>query len=394
MWRDAIEALFQPIAVGGITLPTRFVMPGMNRGWYDGGVPAERYGPYYAERVRHGAGLVITGACPVDHPSASAMTDPPINAKSAVGWSKAAEAVRAAGGHLFQQLWHEGAIRVAEKGFYPDAPTLSPSGLACAGRPNGRAATLDELDDIIAAFADAAVCARDAGFSGVEIHGAHGFLIDQFLWADTNLRDDRYGGDTLAERSAFPLAIVQAVRGAVGPDFPISFRFSQWKEVAFEARIMDPATEMAGFVAALEEAGVDMLHASDRYFWKPDNDVAPLNLAGWARRFAKVPVITVGSVGLKIDLFGGFLSDQATFEAAGADQLQQLARMHGEGQFDLVAVGRSLIGDAAYLEKLRNGDLAAIRRFTKADVMGDYEYDPGIVGEVQGMNAELMRKGT
>lgn len=393
MWRDAIEKLFQPLPVAGITLPTRFVMPGMNRGWYDDGIPSERYGEYYAKRVRHGVGLVITGACPVDHPSASAMTDPPINARSAAGWAIATEAVRSAGGHIFQQLWHEGAIRVAEKGYYPDAPTLSPSGLACAQRPNGRAASLDELEDIIAAFADAAICACDAGFSGVEIHGAHGFLLDQFLWAETNRREDRYGGASLMERARFPLDVVRAVRAAVGADFPVSFRFSQWKEVDFEARIIDPATEMQAFVRALEDAGADLLHASSRYFWKPDNAGAPLNLAGWAKRHARVPVITVGSVGLKIDLFGGFLSQQATLEAAGHEQLEQLSRMLAEGQFDLVAVGRSLIGDAAYLEKLRAGDLATIRRFTKADVMGEYEYDPGIVGEVQGMDAERMRQG-
>lgn len=392
-WQDSIEALFQPFTLNGITLPTRFVMPGMNRGWYENGVPSDRYGPYYADRVRHGVGLVITGACPVDHPSASAMTDPPINAKSAIGWGKAAEAVRAAGGHIFQQLWHEGAIRVAEKGYYPDAPTLSPSGLAKADKPNGRAATLGELEDIAAAFADAALCARDAGFSGVEIHGAHGFLLDQFLWAETNRRTDRYGGATLMERARFPLDVIRAVRGAVGPNYPIAYRFSQWKEVDFEARIIDPASEMQPFVRAIEDAGADLLHASSRYFWKPDNDAAPLNLAGWARRHATVPVITVGSVGLKIDLFGGFLSDAATLEAAGTEQLNQMAAMYEGGQFDLLAVGRSLIGDAAYLEKLRAGDLAAIRRFTKADVMGDYEYDPGIVGEVQGLDAEKMRAG-
>lgn len=393
MWREAIDRLFEPIAVGAIELPTRFVMPAMNRGWYEEGVPSDRYGGYYAERVRNGVGLVVTGACPVDHPSASAMTDPPINARSAVGWSKAAEQVRRGGGHIFQQLWHEGAIRVAEKGYYPDAPTLSPSGLARGDRPNGRAATTGELEDIIAAFADAAVCARQAGFSGVELHGAHGFLIDQFLWAQTNLRQDRFGGPSLLERARFALEAIAAVRAAVGPDFPISFRFSQWKGIDFDARIMEPEYEIAGFVVAMETAGVDMLHASSRYFWKPDNAAAPLNLAGWTKRFARVPVVTVGSVGLKIDLFGGFLSDRAELEAADVEQLIQLARMHAAGQFDCLAVGRSLIGDASYLTKLRAGDLAAIRRFTKADVMGDYEYDPGIIGDVQGMDGELMRTG-
>jgi 2,4-dienoyl-CoA reductase-like NADH-dependent reductase (Old Yellow Enzyme family) len=386
-----LEPLFQPFQLKNISLPTRFVMPPMNRGWTVDGMPSDKYGEYYAARVRGGVGLVITGACPVDHPSSSAMTDPLITRKSGVAWGKAAAAVRSAGGHLFQQLWHEGAIRVEGRGPYPDAPTLSPSGIAAPGRRNGRAATIEELEEIKGAYANAAVIAQQSGFSGVEIHGAHGFLLDQFLWAETNKRVDRYGGATVLERARFPLEIVAAVRAAVGPDYPISYRYSQWKEVAFEARIIDVRTELESFLAAFRKTGVDLFNCSSRYFWHPEVEGSNLTFAGWSKKYTDVPVVTVGSVGLKIDLFGGFMADQAEFEFAGAQQIQQLADLYRQGQFDLVAVGRSIIGDAQWLQKVRAGRFNEIRPFTKSDVMGDYEYDPGIVGETHGLTAVSMR---
>jgi len=386
-----LSALFQPLRLRNIELKTRFIMPAMNRGWIVDGLPSDKYGPYYASRVERGVALVITGACPVDHPSSSALIDPLINPRSGEAWARATAAVRAAGGHMFQQLWHEGAIRVEGKGPYPDAPTLSPSGLAQKNRPNGRAATLDELDEIKEAFAEAAQVARASGFSGVEVHGAHGYFLDQFLWPETNLRRDQYGGDTVLERAAYPLDVVRAIRAAVGPDYPISFRFSQWKEVDFDACIMDVPSELEGFLAAFKSAGVDLFNCSSRYFWKPENDQAPLNLAGWAKKFTDVPVVSVGSLGLKIDLFGGFLAENQTFEFAGQEQLQILADQFARGEFDLMAVGRAIIGDADWLMKVQEGRYGDIRGFDKADVMGDYEWDPGLVGETHGLDAQRMR---
>jgi len=250
---------------------------------------------------------------------------------------------------------------------------------------------LDELDEIKEAFAEAARVAKASGFSGVEVHGAHGYFLDQFLWRETNLRSDKYGGETVLARAAYPLEVVRAIRAAVGPDYPISFRFSQWKEVDFDARIMDVPTELEGFLAAFENAGVDLFNCSSRYFWKPENEHAPLNLAGWAKRFTGVPVVSVGSLGLKIDLFGGFLAETSTFEFAGREQLQELANQFARREFDLMAVGRSIIGDADWLVKVREGRYDEIRSFSKADVMGDYEWDPGLVGEAQGLSAERMR---
>jgi 2,4-dienoyl-CoA reductase-like NADH-dependent reductase (Old Yellow Enzyme family) len=383
-----LSALFTPFKLKKITLQSRFIMPAMNRGWVVDGLPSAKYAEYYANRVKRGIALVITGACPIDHPSSSAMIDPLINEKSGAAWAKTTSAVRDAGGHMFQQLWHEGAIRVEGRGPYPEAPSLSPSGLAHGGKANGRAASIAELEEIKAAFAQAALVAKASGFAGVEVHGAHGFLLDQFLWPETNIRTDRYGGRTVRERASFPLEVVRAVRAAVGPEFLISFRFSQWKEVSFDARIMDVPTELEGFLADFRDAGVDLFNCSSRYFWKPEADGSHLNLAGWAKKFTDVPVASVGSVGLKIDLFGGLLAEGMQFEFAGQAQLQILVDQFARGEFDLMGVGRSIIGDADWLLKVRDGRFNEIRPFTKADVMGDYTYDPGIVGETHGVSAK------
>lgn len=385
-----LAVMFEPFRLKNITLKSRFIMPAMNRGWTVDGLPSPKYADYYAARARRGVALIVTGALPIDHPSSSALTDPLINARSGAVWRQVTDAVRAEGGHMFMQLWHEGAIRLEGKGPYPEGPTLSPSGYASATRQNGRAATVEELEEIKQAFVDAALVAKASGFSGVEVHGAHGYFIDQFFWPVTNRRSDRYGGATVLERVRYPLEVVRAIRAAVGPDYLISLRFSQWKEVDFEGHIMDVPTELEGFIKAFEEAGVDMFNCSSRYFWKPENDSSPLNLAGWAKKFTKLPVVTVGSLGLKIDLFGGFLAEGVTFDFAGQAQLQIMADQFARGEFDLMAIGRAIIGDADWLVKVREGRYDDIRSFSKVDVMGNYEWDPGIVGETHGLTEHGM----
>lgn len=387
-----LSRMFEPCQLKNITLKSRFIMPAMNRGWTVDGLPSSKYAEYYATRARRGVALIVTGALPVDHPSSSALTDPLINERSGNVWATVTQAVREAGGHMFMQLWHEGAIRLEGKGPYPDGPTLSPSGFASATRQNGRAATIEELEEIKQAFVNAALVAKASGFSGIEIHGAHGYFIDQFFWPVTNRRTDNYGGATVLERARYPLELVRAIRAAVGPDYLISLRFSQWKEVDFDASIMDVPTELEGFLNAFESAGVDMFNCSSRYFWKPENDSSLLNLAGWTKKFTRLPVVTVGSLGLKIDLFGGFLAEGMSFDFAGQAQLQIMADQFARGEFDLMAIGRSIIGDADWLLKVRDGRYDEIRSFSKADVMGNYEWDPGIVGETHGLKEEDMAR--
>jgi len=372
--------LFTPFTIGGLTVPNRFVMPGMQRMWCENGRPLPRLGAYYRRRVEGGVGLVITESCAVDHPSAT-QNDmfARIDASTMDAWAACFAAVQGAGGKMLMQLWHEGAVR-KDGGDGPLAqfPTLSPSGLVYAGKENGRAATSEDLAAIKDAFIRSAIMARAVGADGVEIHACHGYLLDQFLWSETNRREDGYGGGDIRNRVRFPAEIVAGIRAAVGPDFVISLRFSQWKEVRYEARIAPTAQDLATMLTILRQAGVDVFHASARRFWLPEWDGSDLGIAGWTKSLTDAPVIAVGSVGLDTDVMENFFGKEA--QSTGTQGFRELLRRFGQGEFDMVSVGRGQIGDPDWVRKLRDGDYDAIRPFTKKDLLGDLEFE-GVVAE-------------
>ena len=194
--------------------------------------------------------------------------------------------------------------------------------------------TQADIDETIASYVRSAVSARELGFDGIELHGAHGYLIDQFFWEVTNRRTDRYGG-SFTKRLTFAVDLVRSIRAAVGPRFHIVLRFSQWKLGDYEYKLARNAAELDRFLTPLAEAGVDVFHASTRRFNDPDFEGSDLNLAGWAKKITGLPAITVGSVGLDLE----FLRSTGGAEAhrVGLDAL--LRRLDRE-EFDLVAVGR------------------------------------------------------
>ncbi|MEZ5893767.1 MAG: hypothetical protein R3C58_11585 [Parvularculaceae bacterium] len=271
--------LFTPFRIGGVTLPNRFVMPGMQRNWCEGGKPLPILKDYYRRRVEGGVGLVITESLAVDHPSA---TNSPafarLNPATADAWGECVRDVKSAGGHILMQLWHEGALR-KEGGDGPDAnaPTLSPSGLAFPGKANGRAATLEEIIGLRDAFVRSAALAKDIGADGVEIHACHGYLLDLFLWPATNLRRDEYGGP-IENRARLHAEIIKGVRDACGPDFVISIRYSQWKEANYDAKVAETSAELENHAHALARGG-------RRYVPRLDS---PLLEAGMARVLRRV----------------------------------------------------------------------------------------------------------
>ena len=140
-----------------------------------------------------------------------------------------------------------------------------------------------DYDAIREAFVRGALAAKQIGAAGVEVHACHGYLLDQFLWAETNRRTDGYGGEDIRARVRFPAEIVQAIRQAVGEQFPISFRFSQWKEVNYNARITPTPRDLQTMLTILRAAGVDVFHASARYFWVAEWPNSDLGIAGWTK---------------------------------------------------------------------------------------------------------------
>jgi 2,4-dienoyl-CoA reductase-like NADH-dependent reductase (Old Yellow Enzyme family) len=208
--------------------------------------------------------------------------------------------------------------------------------------------------DAIAAFARAAADAKRLGFDAVELHGAHGYLIDEFFWPGTNTRTDRWGGTSIGARGRFAAEILKSVRAAVGPDFPVIIRLSQWKQQDFTYRIATTPAEMTEWLAPLADAGADVFHCSQRRFWEPEfpelDGPEGLNFAGWAKKLTGVPTITVGSIGLSgefVAAMGGESSQPASLDGL----LKRLDR----DEFDLVAVGRALIVDPDWALKVRDG---------------------------------------
>lgn len=353
--------LFTPFALSGVELANRFVMAPMTRQFSPDGVPGEDVAGYYARRAAH-VGLVVTEGTYVDHPSAGASDRVPrfYGEDALAGWRRVADAVHAVGGRIFPQLWHLGVGRAAGSPPYPRAPVISPSGVRPDGTVVGEPATTAQIDELVASFARAAADARRAGFDGVELHGAHGYLLDQFFWSRTNQRTDNYGG-SLANRARIGAEVVAAVRAEVGPDFPVVYRFSQWKGADYQARIAETPEELAVLLTPLAQAGASALHVSTRRYWLPAFDGSARTLAGWAKNLTGLPTIAIGSIGVPVAFHG---DDE---HLAPTLSLAPLLELFERGEFDLVALGRVLLSDPAWTTKLRERRLSEIRPFDAAD---------------------------
>lgn len=359
------NSLFKPFSLGSMELPNRIAMAPMTRSFSPNNVPNDKVVEYYRRRAAGGVGLIITEGTCIGHKAASGYPDVPLIAgeEALAGWKKVVDAVHAEGGKIAPQLWHVGAIR--KPGVEPggDLPGYGPSGMAVPGKVTGHEMTKEDIDEVVAAFAQAAKDAKAVGFDAVEIHAAHGYLIDQFFWEGTNQRTDEYGGD-LAQRSRFAIEIVQAIREAVGPDFPIILRWSQWKQQDYTARLVETPEELDAFLKPLSDAGVDIFHCSTRRFWEPEFDGSDLNLAGWTRKLTGKPCITVGSVGLSNEFLPK--PGEASFQAAEPASLDNLLQRMDNDEFDLVAVGRALIANPSWANMVKEGRLEELKAYEQA----------------------------
>lgn len=367
------NGLFQPLTIRTLEIANRFVMSPMTRSFSPNGVPGEDVAAYYTRRARGGAGLIITEGVGIDHPAAIGDAglkegDIPLMYGDAAlaGWRKVIADVHAAGGKIIPQLWHQGAMR-RTGGPHPEVESVRPSGIwgpddsitsvdqeyrDWAKAPT-KPATDEDIQDIIDGFARSARHAREAGFDGIAIHGAHGYLLDTFLWAFTNRRGSPWGGASVRDRTAMPVAVVKAVRAEVG-DLPIFYRFSQSKLQDFKASLASSPDELSEILGPLADAGVDVFDASTRYFDRPEfRDAGPLNLAGWAKKLTGRLSMTVGGIGL-----GGahYRADGSRGGViAAANNLPQLLARFERGEFDLAAVGRAMLADPNWVEKGREG---------------------------------------
>ncbi|MBK6803110.1 MAG: NADH:flavin oxidoreductase [Novosphingobium sp.] len=368
----AIVPLFQPFALRSLALANRIVMAPMTRGFSPNGVPGEDVAAYYLRRAD--CGLIITEGVGVDHPAALGGSGvdgdnaPHMYGKAALeGWRRVVDAVHAAGGVIMPQLWHQGVMREMGTGPNPDVESVRPSGiwgpldrtamvspayLESVAAKSGRAMTDEEIVDVIESFARSARWAMEVGFDGIAIHGAHGYMVDDFLWEGTNRRTDRWGGDHRG-RTAFAAELVRAVRREIGAEPVINFRFSQWKQQDVRARLAETPQQLEEVLGPIADAGVDIFDGSQRYFDKPEFEGSPLNLAGWAKKLTGKASQTVGGVGLN----SGVYDSRATGgSAATMENVEKVAARLERGEFDLVGVGRAIMHDPRWVRRVREGE--------------------------------------
>ncbi|GLX99755.1 12-oxophytodienoate reductase [Actinoplanes sp. NBRC 101535] len=322
--------LATPTALAGLTLPNRLVMAPMTRFRSPGGVPTAEVADYYRRRAS-GLGLIITEGTVIGHPSATHETTVPTMTAGAAeeGWRRVTAEVHAAGGRIATQLWHLGSER--------SGAAWTPSSM-----------TLSDISEIVAEFAASARVAVRAGFDAVELHAAHGYLLDEFLWPATNRRTDAFGGSPAA-RALFPAEVIRAVRAEIPASMPLIVRFSQFKERDHDATIAADPTELATILQTLADAGADAFHASQRRFWEPAFPGSPRNLAAWAKHLTGLPAITVGSVAL-------------------TDQISHQAELHTAltaGDYDLVALGRILLANPTWPALTASGCSSKIQKYRK-----------------------------
>lgn len=346
------DILFQPGHIGALAVKNRIVMAPMTRSLSPGGVPGPDVAAYYRRRAEGGVGLIVTEGTWVPHWSASDDPAAPrfYGEDALAGWKHVVDEVHAAGGLIMPQLWHVGQV-LEEKTGASRGHLVGPSGLTggfgIMPKLMDEPATQREIDEVIDAYAKAAVSAKDLGFDGVELHGGHGYLLDQFsgrrpISAPIAMAEGWPTGPGWLRKSSR--------KSSAAPAGPFPSRFSQFKMHDFMAKPFSTPADLQAFLHPLVEAGVDAFHASQRRFWEGEFG-AELNLAGWARKLSGKPAITVGSVTLKRDL----IESREGSGSDAADNLPQLCEMMARGDFDFVAVGRALIANPTWPRKVRSG---------------------------------------
>lgn len=359
-----VSPLFQPFECKSLKLKNRIAMAPMTRQFSPNYIPGDDVVEYYRRRAANEVGLIITEGTTVNHPAANGYENvPAFHGEALHGWKKVVDAVHGAGGKIMPQLWHVGTVRKTGVGPDKDVPGMGPSGITSAGRRKAHVMSVEEIESCVQAFAQAAADAEALGFDGVELHGAHGYLIDQFFWDVTNERTDRYGG-SLEKRLQFAIEIIKAVRARVSASFPVMLRFSQWKQQDYRARLCQNPQELERFLLPLVEAGVDIFHCSSRRFWEPEFEGSSLNLAGWTKKITGLPTMTVGSVGLTADFLESNFSANAP-ESVATRNFDELFSRLTQGEFDLVSIGRALLQDPEWAVKVRDGRFNELKPYSK-----------------------------
>ncbi|MBS0255142.1 MAG: NADH:flavin oxidoreductase/NADH oxidase family protein [Proteobacteria bacterium] len=339
----------------GAELPNRLAKGAMTEGLASPrGVPTPELATLYRVWAHGGAGMLLSGNVQIDgdhlERPGNVILDRPADAAMKAALRAWAEAGTEGGNHFWMQISHAGRQTQSGVNPAPKAPSAVQVGL-----PGGRFGmpvplTGDEIVDLIGRFANAAAAAKEAGFTGVQIHGAHGYLISQFLSPRTNQRDDQWGG-SLENRARFLLETVGAVRAAVGPSFPVSVKLNsadfQRGGFAFE----DSLT----VARWLEKAGVDLLEISGGSYEQP----AMMDTEGLeAREQPKVAASTAAREAYFVDFAKAMKAELKTMPLMVTGGFRTRAAMEqalASGATDVIGIGRPLCASPAACRDLLDG---------------------------------------
>jgi N-ethylmaleimide reductase len=330
--------LLQPIRLGAWELQTRTAMAPMTRCFanVDTGAVDTNIADYYRRRAADGIGLLISEGTIIS-PRAKGYQGVPglYTLEQIEAWKKVTQAVHDEGGTIIAQIWHVGRISHSSLtgGILPEsASAIQPNGLLSRLRVPyeiPEAMSITDIEKVVGQYRQAAENAMEAGFDGVEIHGAHGYLIDQFNSDISNERSDRYGGD-LGQRLTFMKEVLQSVIGSIGADRTL-IRFSALKVDQPEYMWEDPEQAIRTFINAFKETGVKMIHPSTMDFTKILADGKTMHQL--VRKYWDGPIVGVGNL------------DPNTAESA----LQA-------GDIDVAAFGRPLLSNPDFLARVKNGE--------------------------------------
>ncbi|MCK4791000.1 MAG: FAD-dependent oxidoreductase, partial [Desulfobacteraceae bacterium] len=332
------KSLFESAHIGSLELKNRILMAPMGtRLASEMGAVTQRQIDYYEERAKGGVGAIIVEVTSVDYPLGSGtLKNLTIDDNNYIaGHNELVEAIQTHGAKAICQIWHVGRNARPEnrRGLQPVAPSAIPTKFY---NVMPRELTTGEVEEIVKKFVQAAIRVKAAGYDGVELHGAQGYLIGSFMSPSSNRRGDRYGGHLLG-RMTFPLEIVQGIRGEVGRDYPLLFRFAA-DEFIDGGMNLEESKKVAKI---LEEAGVDALDiAAGTYDSIAVGVDAMSSPQGWKiylaesiKKVVKIPVISVGPI--------------RTPEFA--------EQIISEGKIDFVSLGRGLLADPYWPQKAREG---------------------------------------
>ncbi|AWP78078.1 NADH:flavin oxidoreductase [Bordetella bronchiseptica] len=345
----AVASLFDTVTLGQLELSNRVSVAPMTRiSATSAGLATDRMVAYYASFAQGGFGLIITEGLYTDdrHSPGYVLQPGIINDEQEQSWRHVVDAVHQAGAKIVAQIMHAGAL-VHGNPYGKDS--IAPSAVQPRGRksetyegagpyPLPREATKADIAKVIDGFAMAAKRVKSAGFDGVEIHGANGYLLDEFLTGYTNRRTDEYGGST-ENRVRLLVEVATAVRAAVGDGFTVGVRISQAKVNDFKHKWAEKEQDAEVIFGRLGRAGLDFIHVSEHEAWKPAFDGGDASLAALAKKHGQLPVIANG----------------------GLDDPARAAELMASGHADVISLGKGALANPDWPGKVERGQ--ALRKF-------------------------------